>query len=82
MIIVYFLLILFIGLIQFKNNDEKEYFESRILIGGDVILLASSGHGLKMLEESEILEVKQGPYLETEDKIKFEGISDKNIIIK
>lgn len=63
-------------------NDEKEYFESRILNGGDVILLASSGHGLKMLEESEILEVKQGPYLETEDKIKFEGISDKNIIIK
>jgi len=63
-------------------NDEKEYFESRILNGGDVILLASSGHGLKMLEESEILEVKQGPYQETEDKIRFEGISDKKIIIK
>lgn len=33
-----------------------------IVSKGDVILLASGGHGFEMLEDSEMLEVKQGPY--------------------
>lgn len=42
------------------------------LVGGDVILLASGGHGFTMLEDSEIVEVKQGPYAGVEDKERFE----------
>ena len=38
------------------------------LTRGDVILLASGGHSIKMLEDTEILEVKQGPYLGPNDK--------------
>ena len=38
---------------------------------GDVILLVSGGHGFEMLEESEIIEVKQGPYAGEEDKVRF-----------
>ena len=38
------------------------------LTKGDVILLASGGHSIKMLEDTEILEVKQGPYLGPNDK--------------
>lgn len=32
------------------------------LEGGDVILLRKGWHGLEMLEDTEIVEVKQGPY--------------------
>ena len=38
---------------------------------GDVVLLASGGHGLEMLESTEIIEVKQGPYSGDSDKTRF-----------
>lgn len=53
-------------------DDERKHLEARILESGDVILLASGGHGFTMLEQSEIVEVKQGPYLGDEDKTRFE----------
>jgi hypothetical protein len=40
---------------------------------GDVILLAHGGHEIEMLENSEILEVKQGPYAGPNDKTHFES---------
>jgi len=47
--------------------------ESEILISsGDTILLASGGHQIEMLEETEILEVKQGPYAGANDKTHLE----------
>lgn len=55
-------------------DDEKEYLESRILNAGDVILLAHGGHGFEMIEESEIIEVKQGPYAGDKDKTRFEPV--------
>ena len=57
-------------------TSNKEYVQSQILTTGDVILLASGGHGLTMLEESEIIEVKQGPYAGKEDKEIFESSYD------
>jgi len=58
-------------LVDFYTN-EKQYFLSKTLNVGDVILLAYGGHGFKMLETSEIIEVKQGPYSGEEDKVRFE----------
>ena len=55
-------------------TDDKEYICSRILEGGDVILLAAGGHGFEMLEDTEMFEVKQGPYDRTQDKTHFDGI--------
>ena len=55
-------------------SEDKTYLESRILFQGDVILLAYGGHGLMMLEESEIIEVKQGPYVEGMDKETFDPV--------
>jgi len=60
-------------------DDRQRYLESRILNTGDVILLAHGGHGFKMLEESEIIEVKQGPYTGDQDKERFEFMDDENI---
>ena len=56
-------------------DDDQRYIESRILEQGDVILLAFGGHGFEMLEASEMIEVKQGPYAGDEDKTKFEGVA-------
>ena len=40
---------------------------------GDMVLLLRGGHGLQILEEAEIVEVKQGPYAGTDDKVYFDG---------
>ena len=60
-------------------TDKSIYLESLILLKGDVILLAFGGHGFKMLEESEIIEVKQGPYAGDSDKKRFNSIDDKKV---
>jgi hypothetical protein len=44
---------------------------------GDVILLIQGGHGFEMLEETEIIEVKQGPYAGEQDKTRFKDIRGK-----
>ncbi len=52
-------------------SDEKKFIESYELKTGDVILLVSGGHGFEMLEETEMIEVKQGPFLGDQDKVRF-----------
>jgi len=59
--------------VDFYDSDQH-YLESRILLGGDVILLIAGGHGFEVLEEIEMIEVKQGPYLQDQDKTRFAGI--------
>jgi len=58
-------------------SDDKEYVCSRELESGDIILLAAGGHGFEMLEDTEMFEIKQGPYAGENDKTRFEGI-EKN----
>lgn len=55
-------------------SEAQEYLESAILEAGDVVLLALGGHGFEMLEPTEIIEVKQGPYAGDADKTRFNGI--------
>ena len=54
-------------------DEQQNYLESRILEAGDVILLARGGHGFEALEEVEIIEAKQGPYVGDRDKTRFVG---------
>ena len=56
-------------------SEQQEYLESRILSAGDVILLIAGGHGFEALEDLEMIEVKQGPYVGDQDKTRFSGIS-------
>lgn len=60
--------------VDFYDSDQR-YLESRILEAGDVILLATGGHGFEVLEEIEMIEVKQGPYAGEADKTRFVGIT-------
>jgi mannose-6-phosphate isomerase-like protein (cupin superfamily) len=63
-------------------DDAQTYLESRVLEEGDVILLATGGHGFEILEEVEMIEVKQGPYAGDQDKTRFTGVSLDRITVK
>lgn len=52
-------------------DEQQVYLESRTLKAGDVILLIRGGHGFEVLEELEMIEVKQGPYAGDQDKVRF-----------
>lgn len=60
-------------------TDQKNYIESHILETGDVILLSEGGHGFEILEETEMIEVKQGPYAGEKDKTRFEPVEKEQI---
>jgi mannose-6-phosphate isomerase-like protein (cupin superfamily) len=53
-------------------SEAQDYLECTVLEAGDVILLAYGGHGFEMLEPTEMIEVKQGPYAGDQDKVRFE----------
>jgi hypothetical protein len=63
-------------------DDNQTYLESRVLVAGDVVLLARGGHGFEMLEDCEMIEVKQGPYAGEKDKTRFQPISTEQIVLK
>jgi len=71
------------GKVRVDFYDENQtYLKSKILNEGDFILLAHGGHGFEILENSEIIEVKQGPYAGESDKTRFEPIPSGKIQIK
>lgn len=63
-------------------TQEQEYLESRMVYKGDIILLAAGGHGFKMIQPAEIIEIKQGPYAGAMDKVRFEPIDDNKVVLK
>ena len=67
--------------IDFYDKNQK-YLESSILNQGDVILLSSGGHGFEILEKTEMIEVKQGPYIGDKDKTRFIPVSLNKIKFK
>lgn len=52
-------------------TEGEQYVMSTELSAGDVILLVAGGHGFQVLEEVEMIEVKQGPYAGFDDKVRF-----------
>ena len=64
--------------VDFYGND-RAFLETRVLETGDTILLASGGHGFEVLEEVEMVEVKQGPYAGEQDKTRFDRADNKRL---
>ncbi|GJD18239.1 hypothetical protein RIVM261_031950 [Rivularia sp. IAM M-261] len=60
--------------VDFYDN-QQHYLESRVLEAGDIILLVTGGHGFEVIEEVEMVEVKQGPYVGEQDKTQFIGVN-------
>ena len=61
---------------------NKKYLFSKVLKKNDIIMLVNWGHGFKILKDVEMLEIKQGPYSLSKDKIKFNNISENKIKYK
>jgi hypothetical protein len=51
---------------------EHAYLESRELVSGDWIIFLAGGHGIETLEPTVMIEVKNGPYAGTKDKVRFD----------
>lgn len=63
-------------------NQVQQYLESRMLQEGDIILLVSGGHGFEVIEEVEMVEIKQGPYAGEGDKTRFNAVQATDIILQ
>jgi mannose-6-phosphate isomerase-like protein (cupin superfamily) len=53
-------------------DEQRNYLRDLELRAGDVILLVRGGHGFEMLEDCEMIEVKQGPHIGEGDKTRFD----------
>ena len=49
-------------------NEKNNKISQKIINKGDIVVLLHGGHGIKFLEKSEIIEIKQGPYNDFADK--------------
>lgn len=59
------------------HDDSGNAVESRTLEAGDVVLLVSGGHGFEVLEDCDLVEVKQGPYMGDQDKYLYPAVAGK-----
>tara|TARA_B100001057_G_scaffold141270_3_gene141033 strand:+ start:2037 stop:2429 length:393 start_codon:yes stop_codon:yes gene_type:complete len=60
------------GSLELEIYDEDlKLVTTEIVNKGQVIALFNGGHGFKSLSNSKFLEVKQGPYIEEQDKERF-----------
>jgi len=52
-------------------SDARVLVATRELRQGDVMIMIGGGHGFRMLEDTVLLEVKQGPYTCIDEKERF-----------
>ena len=65
-------LIILSGIMKVNFYDKKnKLFKNVILNKGDIIILLGGGHGFEMLNNCKFLEIKQGPFSKTKDKVRF-----------
>ena len=52
-------------------DDERNLAATRKLSPGDIMLMVGGGHGYRMLDDTVLLEIKQGPYTGVDEKENF-----------
>ena len=71
------------GILRVDFYDPKEkYLFSKKLYANDLIMLSNGGHGFKVLKDVKMIEVKQGPYSLSKDKVKFDKTNESKIKFK
>ena len=55
--------------VSFYDDKKRNIKKDQILKKDDLIMLFRGGHGFKVIQDVEIIEVKQGPYTKSKDKI-------------
>lgn len=60
------------GNVEVTFYDNYQNFISTYNIkSGDLVLFLNGGHSIKNIEKSELIEIRQGPYNQSMDKVKF-----------
>lgn len=60
---------------EIKNSINRKLIEKE-----DVIMLSKGGHGFKIIDDTEIIEIKKGPLLSDNEKVRFKGVNEKREI--
>lgn len=55
-------------------SRDNNFVTSRVLSAGDCILFAAGGHSVEIIEDADVIEVKQDPFM-GEDKVMIERTS-------
>ena len=63
-------------------TKNKKYLFSKVIKKNNIIILNQGGHGFKVIQPIEMIEVKQGPYNLRLDKKVFDAIEEKKIRLK
>ncbi|MGE4553723.1 MAG: hypothetical protein AB7D57_11460 [Desulfovibrionaceae bacterium] len=67
------------GRVRTDVYDEAGAYLGGLDLGpGDVALFVRGGHGFTMLEESDIVEIKQGPHVGDSDKTRIPCVADED----
>lgn len=70
-------LVIIRGVMTIDIYDEQGRWMRNLLVrAGDTIVLAAGGHGMTMLEDVELVEIRQGPFL-GDDKVFINGQSQQ-----
>ena len=67
--------------VDFYGKINK-YLFSKLVRKNDILILISSGHGFKVIKDCSIIEIKQGPYIPSKDKMLFLKTEESSIIFK
>ena len=62
--------------------NKKTYLFSHLIKKNQILILLTGSHGFKVIKDSSIIEVKQGPFSSILDKSKFEPVDEKKIKIR
>jgi hypothetical protein len=52
-------------------NNDRRLVATRELREGDIMLMVGGGHGFRMVDDTILIEVKQGPYTGIDEKERF-----------
>ena len=59
------------GILEVRLFEEKVEIYRFVIKTGDILTLLSGGHGFLALDDIEMIEIKQGPFVGTLDKTRF-----------
>ena len=58
-------------------NKNKDLIYTKEMVQGEIVLLLGGAHGFRMIEDTILFEVKQGPYAGDNDKKRFNEKDNK-----
>lgn len=62
------------GILEVNFYDHNHYMINNVhLRAGDFIYLIAMAHGFNIIDDVELLEIKQGPFYKNLDKVRFNG---------